>query len=645
MGESRAALHGTGHERLASLFAIVLTPVLAIACAFAVMSYLEQVRLLEHEAMRSACSLAQILDGALATRQTRLEVLALSPHLQAGDLVSFQQQSAAVIAEGGAIALIGGDGRQLMNSSLAGDLTVPRMAALGLVSRSIGSSSATVSNIFTGPAELGPMFAVAMPIHLPAWAGYRSGANAALLYGQPVRALQDVLAVQQLPVGYAAVLRDGSGTLIAHRGSDAALIARGDQRVQAALSSQAQGKLHGEGHLLSYCRLVRSGWSVVLRVERSAILANMQREMAALAAVVAAALAIGAFMVWRFNRTTVHALDGLRMAAARAAKGQLDARAPLEGPLEIAALAQQFNQMLAARETAERHLHLAASVFSAAAEGIMLANAELRIIDANPAFVAMSGYARDELLGKPTKLLQSGRHGPAFYEAMWQAIETLGHWQGQIWDRRRDGSLFAAYLTITRVHDSLGAVSHYIALFTDITVQRLQQEEIERAAHFDPLTQLPNRRLLADRLQQGLARARRCGGMLAVCALDLDGFKEVNDQQGHEAGDMVLVEIAQRLVRVVRANDTVARLGGDEFLLVLSDLDNAELAEEIVLRALHAVRQPVLLEAGSARVSASIGLALYPEHGHDADALLRASDCAMYVAKRRGRDQFSRAQP
>ena len=227
---------------------------------------------------------------------------------------------------------------------------------------------------------------------------------------------------------------------------------------------------------------------------------------------------------------------------------------------------------------------------------------------------------------------------------MWQAIDTQGHWQGQIWDRRRDGTLFAAYLTITRVADRAGDVSHYIALFTDITDQRLQQEEIERAAHIDPLTQLPNRRLLADRLQQALARARRAGGGLAVCALDLDGFKAVNDERGHEAGDAVLVEVAQRLKRVVRANDTVARLGGDEFLLLLADLDSPGQAEEIVERALQAVRQPVALEQGSAQVSASIGLALFPEHGRDAEALMRAGDSAMYVAKRRGRDQFCRAQ-
>ena len=319
-------------------------------------------------------------------------------------------------------------------------------------------------------------------------------------------------------------------------------------------------------------------------------------------------------------------------------------RAPLKGPLEIATLAQQFNQMLAARQAAERRLQLWASVFSATAEGIMLADADMRIIDVNPAFLAMSGYQRHELLGQPTSVLQSGRHGPDFYDAMWQAIDTLGHWQGQIWDRRRDGTLFAAYLTITRVQDKTGEVSHYVALFTDITDQRLHQEEIERAAHIDPLTQLPNRRLLADRLQQALARARRLGGTFALCAIDLDGFKEVNDQRGHEAGDAVLVEVAQRLEQVVRANDTVARLGGDEFVLLLADLERPEQAEEIVLRALQAVRQPVPLEEGSAHVSASIGLALYPDHGRDAAALLRASDAAMYVAKRRGRDRFSRAQ-
>ncbi|KQX01399.1 hypothetical protein ASC94_01855 [Massilia sp. Root418] len=653
-GKPAGALPAAGHGRLAALFAIVLLPALAIGCIFAATLYFERERQLENGALQTARALSQVVDGLLANRQARLEVLALSPQLAAGDLAAFQRQASAAMGPGAgdsAVALIRADGQQLMNTLAPWGTPLPKTGALELVASVVASGQPAVSGLFTGTVRRRPVVALAIPVQLPArrhGEGSRANGGGAgvLLYGQPVAGLQEVLARQRLPSGYGAVLLDRAGTVLAHSGAGPeATGTPGEPLILAALATRAEGKLGGDGHLLAYSRSARSGWTVALRIERDVLLLGLRRGLAGAAAAVLAALCGGAAMAWRFNRRTLRSLARLREAAGRAAQGQLGARAPLDGPREIATLAQQFNQMLAAREAAERRLHLSASVFSAASEGIMLANAELRIIDVNPAFLAMSGYARHELLGQSTSVLQSGRHAPDFYDAMWHAIDTQGHWQGQIWDRRRDGTLFAAYLTITRVLDRAGEVSHYIALFTDITDQRLQQEEIERAAHIDPLTQLPNRRLLADRLQQALARARRQGGPLAVCALDLDGFKAVNDERGHEAGDAVLVEVAQRLKRVVRANDTVARLGGDEFLLLLADLDSPGQAEEIVLRALQAVRQPVPLGEGSAQVSASIGLAFYPEHGRDAETLLRASDGAMYVAKRRGRDQFSRAQP
>ncbi|SFU99200.1 diguanylate cyclase domain-containing protein [Pseudoduganella namucuonensis] len=361
-------------------------------------------------------------------------------------------------------------------------------------------------------------------------------------------------------------------------------------------------------------------------------------------AAVLAALAAGAAMAWRFARAVSRPLAALEEAARRAAEGDGSARAPLTGPLEIVRLARRFNEMQAAREAAGARLELVSSVFSATAEGIVLADAQMRIVEANRAFQAMSGYRREELIGESTRILQSGKHDRAYYERMWRAIAAHGHWQGQIWDRRRDGSLFAAYLTISRVVDAGGAVSHYIALFSDITSQRLEQEEIERVAYTDPLTGLPNRRLLADRLRQALARARRDGTLLAVCAIDLDGFKAVNDNGGHEAGDEVLVAVAARLQRLLRANDTVARVGGDEFVLLLADLDEPARAEEIAERVVLAAREPVALPGGgSAAVSASIGIALYPVDAESPRDLQRLSDGAMYAAKREGRDRFRRA--
>jgi len=305
----------------------------------------------------------------------------------------------------------------------------------------------------------------------------------------------------------------------------------------------------------------------------------------------------------------------------------------------ISRLLRQRMRSAAVRE------HLVAKVFDATSEGILVVNRDMRIVEANRAFAAMSGYARHELVGQHPRIMQSGRQDAEFYKAMWQGLLGTGQWQGKVWDKRSDGTLFAAHLTLSAVRDENGKVQHYFGLFTEITDECARQEEIEKMAFIDPLTRLPNRRLMEDRLQQALAFAARTEKLVAVCVMDLDGFKSVNDTFGHEAGDAVLVEVAGRLQQVVRANDTVARLGGDEFVLLLAGLSDVGEAEEILERALAAVRAPVrLVDEQPAFVSASIGLAVFPYDAQLAEDLLRRSDAAMYAAKRQGRDRCKRAQ-
>ncbi len=305
----------------------------------------------------------------------------------------------------------------------------------------------------------------------------------------------------------------------------------------------------------------------------------------------------------------------------------------------ISRLLRQRMRSAAARE------HLVAKVFDATSEGILVVDRDMWIVEANRAFAAMSGYDRKELIGQHPRIMQSGKQDAEFYKAMWQGLLGSGQWQGKVWDKRSDGSLFAAHLTLSAVHDDKGRVQYYFGLFTDITEECVRQEEIERIAFIDPLTRLPNRRLMEDRLQQALAFAARSEKLVAVCVMDLDGFKNVNDTFGHEAGDTVLVEVAGRLQQVVRANDTVARLGGDEFVLLLAGLNDVGEAEEILERALAVVREPIrLANEQPAYVSASIGLAVFPHDAQLAEDLLRRSDAAMYAAKRQGRDRCKRAQ-
>ncbi|HNM55244.1 MAG TPA: EAL domain-containing protein [Thauera aminoaromatica] len=286
------------------------------------------------------------------------------------------------------------------------------------------------------------------------------------------------------------------------------------------------------------------------------------------------------------------------------------------------------------RKENEERLRLAASVFSSSYEAILITDVDNRIVDVNPAFCRITGYSREESLGRDPGMLASGRQGREFYRAMWQAIEEHDHWQGELWNRRKDGSEFAEVLSISRVRDARGRVIHHLAMFSDISRLKKHEEELNRIAYFDPLTGAPNRRLLDDRLRQAIAHSRRTGKPLAVCVIDLDGFKPVNDQLGHEAGDQVLIGIVDRLGAILRASDTVARLGGDEFVLLLEDIEG----ERVLERVLEAIRTPIALASQQVCVSASIGVTLFPEDDADPDTLLRHADQAMYRAKQRGRN-------
>lgn len=296
---------------------------------------------------------------------------------------------------------------------------------------------------------------------------------------------------------------------------------------------------------------------------------------------------------------------------------------------------------ISARKQADAELRLAARVFTSSQEGIMITDADSRIVDVNPAFCRITGYARDEALGRPASLLASGCQGPGFYSAMWEALRQSDFWRGEIIDRRKSGETYPGMLSISAVRDDEGVLRNYIGVFADISLLKQHQAELDRMAHYDTLTGVPNRRLLADRLSQALARAHRSGRPLAVCYLDLDGFKPVNDRYGHAAGDRLLIEITSRLKGLLRADDTLARLGGDEFVLLITDLQSTEECQAVVGRVLAAVTVPVSIEGNSVSVSASIGVTLSPPDIDDPDILLRHADQAMYQAKESGKNRYS----
>jgi diguanylate cyclase (GGDEF)-like protein/PAS domain S-box-containing protein len=292
------------------------------------------------------------------------------------------------------------------------------------------------------------------------------------------------------------------------------------------------------------------------------------------------------------------------------------------------------------RKRDEERVRLTAKVFETTLDGITIADRDGNILEVNDAFTRITGYSRDELLGKNPRLLKSGKQDAVFYEAMWKSILEEGHWRGEIWNRKKDGEPLAEILTISAITDETGQVTNYVGVSSDVTQLKHHERQMEHIAHYDALTEVPNRVLFFDRLRQALAHAKREGSTLAVCYLDLDGFKLVNDTLGHEAGDRVLIEVSQRIKRTIRGDDTVARLGGDEFAVLLLGLRAPEDCAASLGRLMEAIGQPIEVKGRLFEVSASIGVSIYPSADHDADALLRHADQAMYVAKQSGKNRY-----
>ncbi|MDT8406077.1 MAG: EAL domain-containing protein [Methylococcales bacterium] len=292
------------------------------------------------------------------------------------------------------------------------------------------------------------------------------------------------------------------------------------------------------------------------------------------------------------------------------------------------------------RNRSQRLLELHSQVFRQSQEAVMITDADRRIISVNEAFTKITGYRAEEVLGKDPRLLKSGQHSAAFYQTMWQQLEESGYWQGEIWNRRKDGRLYPEWLGISVIHDKNGKITEYIAVFSDISDYKNAQQRIEHLAHHDPLTGLPNRLLLRDRFQQTIAHAKRHNGITGLLYLDLDHFKNINDTMGHPAGDRLLLETAQRLRGCIRSSDTVSRIGGDEFIVLLSHLHSEANLIEIAGKILHALAQPYELEFNQFTVSCSMGISIYPDDGEDFDSLLQKADTALYQAKNRGRNNY-----
>ncbi len=295
-----------------------------------------------------------------------------------------------------------------------------------------------------------------------------------------------------------------------------------------------------------------------------------------------------------------------------------------------------FRDITQKREGEER-LRQLASVFENALDGVMVTDPRNRIVLVNPAFTRITGYSAQEIVGNSPSLLRSGRHDDDFYRELWAEVQTTGSWQGELWNRRQDGRIYAERLTIRVVRSETGEVLNYIGTFHDITERKQAEERVKRLAHYDRLTNLPNRTLFEERLCEALERAHRHQWPLSVIFLDLDRFKPVNDTLGHRAGDELLRQVSARLSRVMRDGDTVARLGGDEFAMVLEGLPPSH-TTTVARRILQALTTPFQVEGQELYIGASLGISVYPQDGDDLSTLLKHADAAMYKAKERRND-------
>ena len=438
--------------------------------------------------------------------------------------------------------------------------------------------------------------------------------------------------------------RDPNGAIGSRPNSDAA------RRIVEVRNGEFES-LSADGimRFFSVVPMPDTGWIAFVGVPVSAVYADARQRSITIAAIVLALMVVVVGLAIAISRRIAIPVAKLEKTAQAVRRGDLSVRAVEDGPRDIAVVAREFNAMIEAQQRNDSRLRIAATAFESQ-EGMMITDANYVILQANRAITEITGYRAEELIGRTPRMLRGGNHSDEFYEQMWDTVKRTGKWKGEVKSRRKNGEIYSKWLTITAVKAQDGTITHFVTAETDITARKAAEDEIAMLAFYDPLTELPNRRLLLDRLQHAQASSARSARHGALLFIDLDNFKILNDTLGHDKGDMLLQQVAQRLSSCIREDDTVARQGGDEFVVMLEGLseDAAEAAaqaEALGEKILTTINQPFQLDSHEIHSTPSIGIALFSGHQTSIKDLLKRADLAMYQSKAAGRNTLRFFEP
>lgn len=390
------------------------------------------------------------------------------------------------------------------------------------------------------------------------------------------------------------------------------------------------------------------GWVSLVRQEASTAFAPARKLQQHILLVGSTTGILFAWLGWLMAARIARPISRISQAADQIAAGDLSIDIPTQtGDGEVAHLSTAIHGMvenltheIKQRKQAEQALRLSAKVFENNTEAILITDAKMNIVMVNHAFTEITGYYIEEVLGKNPKLLSSGRHSKEFFEAFWQSLITKDLWRGEIWNKRKNGEIFPEWVTVSVLRDEHLQITHYIAIYLDISERKKEEERINYLANYDVLSGLPNRHLLADRIEQALSSAQRHSSKVAVLFIDLDRFKNINDSLGHDIGDALLKQVAVRLKSCLRRTDTIARQGGDEFVAVLTELESANEVIFAAEKMIESLQEKFTLDDYQLSITPSIGIGIYPDDGKTSVELLRNADLAMYRAKESGRNNF-----